>query len=181
MTNLGRGWYNVTNPSWGTNRDRDVTSNHPTPRFVTVNLILLIDYYSRTSKNIMHFKMIIFQIYSNRLNWKRWHVVGNVEVSVINNNVIKECEQSTVPQCQYGIIFPNTALLEVKFSCSRYEKNTDWRIIGKVNPILLGLMWFAAMLCMWQKNNINLYVKVWWTDRCQLHLISLFFQGDMKS
>ena len=40
---------------------------------------------------------------------------------VINNNVIKQCQQSTVPDSPFRIKFPSTGVL-VGFSCPRYEK-----------------------------------------------------------
>ena len=40
---------------------------------------------------------------------------------VINNNVIKQCQQSAVPDSPFRIKFPSTGVL-VGFSCPRYEK-----------------------------------------------------------
>ena len=40
---------------------------------------------------------------------------------IINNNVIKQCQQSTVPDSPFQIEFPSTGVL-VGFSCPRYEK-----------------------------------------------------------
>ena len=49
LTNLSRGWYDVTNTSRGGSRDWDVTSYHPRLRFVCLDPPLGLDYFSRTS------------------------------------------------------------------------------------------------------------------------------------
>ena len=49
LTNLSRGWYDVTNTSRGGSRDWDVTSYHPRLRFVCLDSTLGLDYFSRTS------------------------------------------------------------------------------------------------------------------------------------
>ena len=120
VTNFGRGWYDVTNQCRGVAETAwDVRSYHPRPRFVTLDPILVVDYFSCTWNTIM----IFFQIYHIQCHWKqRWRRKKcGMCCDVINNNVNKKCQQSTVPNSPFRIEFSSTGVL-VGFSRPRYEK-----------------------------------------------------------